>query len=98
MGIILQDVIVQLRLFENASVHAHTCANRTVYKFQLGSYEYTLTKRDVREADGYERTEVLGLLRTVRAAERVQKWTCPEPTEQEIQGAARKMLSPQRIP
>lgn len=96
---LVKDIIVALRLFDDdVSVGATHCANRTVYRFELGRKEYTLTIRDLDEADGYERTEVLGLLRTVRAAERVQRWQCPEPTEKEIQGAARKMVPPQRIP
>ena len=98
MRLLVRDLIVQLRLFEEAPLGVTHCANRVVYTTTLGNYEYTLTRRDLTEADGFERTEVFRLLRTVRAAERVQHWQCPEPTEQKIQSAARKMLPPQRIP
>lgn len=94
---LLQDVIVQLRLFEQASVHAMMVGNRKIYTFTLGETEYTLTQRNLAEPDGYERTEVFAMLRTVRACERIQRWTCPEPSEQDIQGAARSMLPP-RMP
>lgn len=90
-----QHVLVALRLLRCNSVRR--CANRTTFTLADESVEYTLTVRDKREPDNYSREEIYAMLRTVRSAERIQQWHCPEPTEQEIQGAARHMLPP-RIP
>lgn len=98
MTSILQDVIVQLRLFQEASVHTSRTANRTVYKFTLGDNEYTMTRRDLTEPDGYERTEVFRLLCIVRACELAQGFRCPRPSRQEIRGMARRMLTQQVMP
>lgn len=77
-----QHVLVALRLLECNSVSR--TANRTTFTLADESVEYTLVVRDKREPDNYSREELYAMLRTVRRTERLQNWTCPEPTEQEI--------------
>lgn len=55
------------------------CANRVWHVVRRGPIEVTLTFRDTRQPDGYERTELLEMLRTVREHEAVQGWRVPEP-------------------
>lgn len=90
-----QHVLVALRLLECNSVARS--ANRTTFTLADDSIEYALVVRDKREPDNHSREELYAMLRTVRACERIQNWQCPEPTEHEIQGAARRMMPP-RIP
>lgn len=89
------SVLVALRLLDVRG--AKMAGNRVEWVCDDGRNEYRVVRRDRSEPDGYERTEVYELLLAVRACERVQKWKCPEPTEGEIQGAARRMLPP-RMP
>jgi len=78
-----QHVLVALRLLECNSVSR--CANRTTFTLADDSIEYTLVVRDKREPDNYSREEIYAMLRAVRRAERLQNWSCPEPTAEEQQ-------------
>ena len=64
-----------------------TCANRTEMTTMVDGVEHKLVLRDTRQPDGYERTELLQMLRTVRRHEHLQGWKVPEPDAAEICGA-----------
>lgn len=55
------------------------CANRRYRRVMMGHYEVTITYRDTSQPDGYERTELLKMLETVRKHEALQGWKVPEP-------------------
>lgn len=55
------------------------CANRSWAEFVLGGLELSVRVRDLRQPDGYERTQVLRMFQEVRRAEATQGWTCPDP-------------------
>lgn len=57
----------------------YSCANRRARTTTCGSYEITLGIRDTSRPDGYERTELLRMLREVRKHEAEQRWRVPEP-------------------
>src|SRR5262245_22510561 len=55
------------------------CANRHWIEMDLAGRELLVQLRDLRQPDGYERTEVLRMLQKVRMAEAMHGWTCPDP-------------------
>lgn len=56
------------------------CANRSAGEFTTADgLEVFVRFRNRRQPDGYERTEVLRMLQTVRLEEARQEWECPDP-------------------
>lgn len=54
------------------------CANRFEIKGYSKTWEVVCRFRDTTQPDGYERTELLEMLRTVRQFQRQQNWTDKE--------------------
>jgi hypothetical protein len=54
------------------------CANRSWRTTTVGPLEYRLLVRDTSRPDGYERTELLTMLREVRKHEGLTGWRVPE--------------------
>jgi hypothetical protein len=55
-----------------------SCANRRQYRVTFGRFEITMLLRDISQPDGYERTELLQMLQTVRRHEAYMGWKVPE--------------------
>lgn len=56
------------------------CANRVTKRWETpAGHEVTLILRDTRQPDGFSRTELYQMLKTLRDHERAQGWKCPEP-------------------
>lgn len=69
------------------------CGRRSWSTEEVGPFKITVTIEDLRKPDLYERTEVLGMLKKVRIAERLGSWTCPDPDAAEVEEAVGKMLA-----
>ncbi len=54
------------------------CANRSWRTTNVGPLEVKLLVRDTSRPDGYERTEMLTMLREVRKHEALQGWRVPD--------------------
>jgi hypothetical protein len=60
------------------------CANRRTSRVTFGPIEVTITCRDTREPDGYERTELYRMLHLIRSEEIRQNWKVPEPVNSDF--------------
>ena len=58
---------------------AKFCGNRVEFSASIDGQELFVRVRDLRKPSGYERTEVLEMLRSVRMHEARSGWTCPDP-------------------
>lgn len=54
------------------------CANRTEFELKHGPLIIHVRIQDTRKPDGYERTELLQMLREIRVHEARQGWKVPE--------------------
>lgn len=69
---------------------------RTTQRFKLGKYEVEIEWLDTTKPDyGYDRVEMLQRLREIRFYERIQGWTCPEPTKQDIDAMVAERVLPE---